>query len=272
MRTTLKLGLGITALLFLYLFITYLFFSNPNRVLDDNFRVLNVALLICSMLCIILSIIFFKDLISHMFLFNELKTLKRFLISSFIGIIFIFSLIYFTLQYTFDWIDSQYQSNFIRDKVICRSCITILNDSDYEKIEFENYRALKGIESKIWSSPSSPDTLTRKSLGWEGRFYRLRNKGTIPNKAIIIAFKEQVGNYGQYKSVFFNENVFSVYADCLYFSTITIATIGYGDIAPNNILTKFFAIFEAIIGVIITGFAFGRYFYLISKEPNFNNP
>lgn len=41
------------------------------------------------------------------------------------------------------------------------------------------------------------------------------------------------------------------FIDSLYFSTITITTIGYGDIAPTNPVSKLFTVFFAFSGVTI---------------------
>ena len=39
-------------------------------------------------------------------------------------------------------------------------------------------------------------------------------------------------------------------ADLLYFSFVTLTTVGFGDMAPLSILAKRFAIFEAAMGSI----------------------
>jgi len=41
--------------------------------------------------------------------------------------------------------------------------------------------------------------------------------------------------------------------DSFYFSVITITTLGYGDIVPISYWTKFWAAFEAILGIIVFG-------------------
>jgi hypothetical protein len=43
------------------------------------------------------------------------------------------------------------------------------------------------------------------------------------------------------------------FSDCLYFSVVTITTLGYGEIQPINDAGKFFASLEAIFGIIIIG-------------------
>ena len=39
------------------------------------------------------------------------------------------------------------------------------------------------------------------------------------------------------------------WVDAVYFSVITITTVGYGDIHPTNDITKIFTIFYVLIGV-----------------------
>ena len=47
--------------------------------------------------------------------------------------------------------------------------------------------------------------------------------------------------------------------DAFYFSTITLTTIGYGDIAPQTDIGKLFTMFYAVMGIGIIG-AFANYF------------
>lgn len=39
------------------------------------------------------------------------------------------------------------------------------------------------------------------------------------------------------------------YLDAVYFSVMTLATVGYGDIAPRTALGKLFTIFFALVGI-----------------------
>lgn len=43
------------------------------------------------------------------------------------------------------------------------------------------------------------------------------------------------------------------WVDSLYFSTVTLTTIGYGDIAPETDAGKLFTVFYVIIGISIIG-------------------
>lgn len=47
------------------------------------------------------------------------------------------------------------------------------------------------------------------------------------------------------------------YVNCLYFSGVTLLTIGYGDIVPNSSLMKLLVLLEAFLGQFITVLAIG---------------
>jgi voltage-gated potassium channel len=44
------------------------------------------------------------------------------------------------------------------------------------------------------------------------------------------------------------------YTDFLYFSAITITTLGYGDILPNSNTVRFLVMMEALLGILLAGF------------------
>jgi len=52
---------------------------------------------------------------------------------------------------------------------------------------------------------------------------------------------------------------FSSIIDALYFSVVTITTVGYGDILPQTHLAKLVCIYELAVGFIIIVFALGAY-------------
>jgi len=60
---------------------------------------------------------------------------------------------------------------------------------------------------------------------------------------ITIVFLLLVG------SIFYNQVEGWSYVDSFYFSTITLTTIGYGDLVPTTTLSKIFTSFYALIGV-----------------------
>lgn len=61
--------------------------------------------------------------------------------------------------------------------------------------------------------------------------------------------------------------------DSFYFSTMTLTTIGYGDLVPSTTASKLFTSFYAIIGVGVMLYVLGTIIssYLIQKETLFGN-
>ena len=42
-------------------------------------------------------------------------------------------------------------------------------------------------------------------------------------------------------------------SDGLYFAWVTATTVGYGDISPTSGLSQFVAVFDALLGIVLTG-------------------
>lgn len=63
-----------------------------------------------------------------------------------------------------------------------------------------------------------------------------------------------------------------IYIDCIYFSTITITSIGYGDISPNTPQMKLFISLFAIIGqfytVVLVGILISKFANIQSQNHN----
>jgi voltage-gated potassium channel len=53
---------------------------------------------------------------------------------------------------------------------------------------------------------------------------------------------------------------FSSVIDALYFSAVTITTVGYGDILPQTQFAKLACMYELAVGFIVIAFALGAYF------------
>lgn len=56
------------------------------------------------------------------------------------------------------------------------------------------------------------------------------------------------------------------FVDALYFSGVTIATLGYGDITPIKPISKFFSVYEVFSGVLLVVVALGTYFNRLDSK------
>lgn len=76
---------------------------------------------------------------------------------------------------------------------------------------------------------------------------------------LIISFLIFLG------TVYFHKSEGWSYVDAFYFSTMTLTTIGYGDLVPTNPFTKIFAAFYALFGIgvmiYLLGTVMGGYVY-----------
>lgn len=63
----------------------------------------------------------------------------------------------------------------------------------------------------------------------------------------------------------FNEEINLSLNDFLYFSAVTITTLGYGDILPNSGGIRFLVMIETIAGVIILGLFVSQKFKELNK-------
>ena len=68
-----------------------------------------------------------------------------------------------------------------------------------------------------------------------------------------LSISGNVVNYVEVFSYNFSErNVVTDFMSCLYFSTVTFTTVGYGDITPLN-LSVFLSAIEMFLGLTMTG-------------------
>ncbi len=78
------------------------------------------------------------------------------------------------------------------------------------------------------------------------------------------------GNNSTFDCFLYNKKGLSVNSinilDAIYFSGVTIATIGYGDITPQNWITKFLVIYEVICGISLIVISFAIYIGDRDKE------
>ncbi|MCE5287395.1 MAG: potassium channel family protein [Pelosinus sp.] len=105
-----------------------------------------------------------------------------------------------------------------------------------------NYNSLSGIKTKFWSGVDTKeqsgelDEEDVSDIAEELPVAYIFNRITYPQPKVIK---------------YLPENKQSIYGDCLYFSTITIASVGYGDIAPQTRLVKFLVCLETLMGQLL---------------------
>lgn len=87
----------------------------------------------------------------------------------------------------------------------------------------------------------------------------------IINYGILYFFVDCYGYFIFSQSGMFNQPLKDVF-NALYFSVITIVSLGYGDYAPTHPMTKFLVIYEVMNGMLLLVVSFTVYVSLTLKE------
>lgn len=109
-------------------------------------------------------------------------------------------------------------------------------------------RAFSGMNARLWN-------------GVEQRYGPLEDSRSGPPSLETIL---QHASSGQSPFVFKPQNRLEVWFNCLHFSTVTIATLGYGDIIPTKWYSKLAADLEVLMGIVFVSLSLGR--VLASRE------
>ncbi len=81
---------------------------------------------------------------------------------------------------------------------------------------------------------------------------------------LVAAYFEVASQFGilyfcALPSGYFKDD-FSSIVQALYFSVVTITTVGYGDITPKTPMAQIMCMYELAVGFIVVAFALGSYF------------
>ena len=105
-----------------------------------------------------------------------------------------------------------------------------------------NERAFAGMDARLWS-------------GVEQLYGPREDPRSGPPDAETIARNARSGSP---PFAFRPGNRLAVWFDCLHFSSVTIATLGYGDIIPTRWYSKLAADLEVLMGIVFVSLSLGR--------------
>lgn len=104
-----------------------------------------------------------------------------------------------------------------------------------------NLGAFSGMYKKLWSSP---EDYVLRSLGVKEGY---GNGSAVPIADLVATARLPMVRVVQFQP----QNRVHVLFDCVYFSAITILTVGYGDISPNSGAAKLFVVLEIFTGMFL---------------------
>jgi hypothetical protein len=103
-----------------------------------------------------------------------------------------------------------------------------------------------------------------------GRLSRTKTAPVERLRLLVGAYFEIAAQFGilyfcALPSGYFAKDFCSI-IQALYFSVVTIGTVGYGDITPQKSLAQILCIYELVVGFIVIVFALGSYFATATKD------
>jgi len=190
------------------------------------------------------------------FIANTKNQLLSNIIHSYIGTILIFASLFYQCSVLGDFNDSINKQTCYDFQVKIKK-----NNPDLTIMRVADQRAFKGIKARIWSGYDYPDKGLLYGPNRNPDFWLTFIKNNY-DELSIEQIERIANNKTEYSKAieYQKQNVKDVYIDCLYFSVVCIATVGFGDITPNLPYSKLFTAFEIIIGLSIFVFAIGMLF------------
>ncbi len=124
-------------------------------------------------------------------------------------------------------------------------------------VRFKCNSAFNGITTTLWASVDSWELPSNRKM-----IYTKYTSELVPLSSVLdsatLPRRETIWYLGK--------NKWNVYTDCWYLSAITVATVGYGDIAPNNLYAKLLVGFEVLIGQMVMVLGLGTLFAKMTKD------
>jgi len=227
------LGITILCMVLFFSFIDlYAILSRTNAHRDNQWLEI---LIIIILFLIPVAFIYAIFHVIHMTLTGASRNLQMgSVLLSYIAVIFVFSGFYYFQSAISDLYDAKEEYRYYENlrTPAMAGAVDTYGELLHRK---ESRRALHGLSATLWHG------LRQKVAGWPDE------AGLPPISKMIDAARLPIDDV-----VTFNEEAKSeVYLDCLYFSTMTITSTGFGDIFPENRLGKMFASIESVMGVLL---------------------
>jgi hypothetical protein len=176
-------------------------------------------------------------------LFRSLKHHPRseaavLVIGGYISVLLVFASLYFLFVFIGDFVDTR-ESNSYYHTEIQRMRQRPDRELRYRQV---SERAFSGMSDRLWN-------------GVEQRYGPLEDPRSGPPSPETIS---RQSSSGQPSFDFQAQNRLAVWFDCLHFSTVTITTLGYGDIIPKTWYAKLAADLEVLMGIVFVSLSLGR--------------
>jgi ion channel len=174
---------------------------------------------------------------------REKSTILSRILISYASLILMFTGLYYSMAFRGDLSDAiskythyRHEGQLVRAGL--RSRVRLL---------LEDRRAFRGIRERMWSGVDWPKGKTQVQEGYPPEEFEvsLNDSLALSRRGIKDVVR------------FIPEARADVFADCLHFSIVTMATLGYGDIVPHSRSVKLTSDFQVISGLVLLVVALG---------------
>ncbi len=167
------------------------------------------------------------------------------ILASYASVITVSAALYYSTAFYWDFRDAVHKLQYYRDAAAQSG----LNHPEQVR-PISDKRAFRGIEARFWSGVDWQDNNDAHSAREADQFdpNRLREVLKTAGRPAVDVIR------------FLPDARPTVLFDCLYFSIVTITTLGYGDITPRTASAKVLANLEVLMGVVLFAIALGMLF------------
>lgn len=196
---------------------------------------------------------------------NRIEALSN-IIHSYLATILIFAATYYQCSVLGDFTDAVNKRELYTLQKNRKEQI----DKNITFMRVNDQRAFNGIRPRLWSGIDYP--AFSLLMNYDGKYnpdiHTTFTKNGYEDLSIeqIERITNNINDSTTTVIEYLKENEKQVYGDCLYYSVICIATVGFGDISPNLWYCKFFTAIEIISGMTIFIFAIGFLFSRWAKQ------
>ncbi len=159
-------------------------------------------------------------------------------LGGYIAVLLVFASLYYLFAFIGDFVDTRESNSYYYAEA------RRVHQRPDRELRYRRFseRAFSGVSARLWN-------------GVEQRYGPLEDlRSGLPGPETILRNTSSLKPPFDYQA----QNRLAVWFDCLHFSTVTIATLGYGDIVPTKWYSKLAADLEVLMGIVFVSLSLGR--------------
>lgn len=159
-------------------------------------------------------------------------------LGGYIAVLLVFASLYYLFAFIGDFVDTRESNSYYSAEA------RRVHQESGRELRYRRFseRAFSGVSARLWN-------------GVEQRYGPFEDpRSGLPGAGTILRHTRAPKPPFDFQP----QNRLAVWLDCLHFSTVTIATLGYGDIIPTKWYSKLAADLEVLMGIVFVSLSLGR--------------